>query len=96
MPSIYLSTILVEYALKLFRATRGSSLPLTTFEVGRFTRKKLAQGEAKALRNSTGENLVQHFPDCTINYFEYDDYYVFLVEDEQGLKHEVHVFLAEI
>jgi hypothetical protein len=84
------------YAVMVLKAIRGSSISIVPFKTGEYSRLRDARGQAKALRNSQGEVLLQHFHDYTINYFEYEDYYVFLVEDDEGIHHEVHIYLTDL
>lgn len=86
----------MTYSVRLLKLTRGSSLTVSPWEVASYERKKLAKGETKALAHSTFNVLDQHLPWCVINYYEYEDYYVFILEDVEGIFHEVHVFMVEV
>lgn len=80
------------------RITRGQSLrDSSPFEVARFSRWKEATGQAKALRNSYGDLLVEKFweQEYILEYEEYDNYYIFNILDNEGLFHECHIWVQQ-
>lgn len=85
------------YSVNVLRIMRGQSLEIKPYEVARYSRLKLARGQTKAQRNSEWEVLDKHLGDwCFINYYEYDDYYVFILEDIEGIFMEVHIYMQVV
>jgi len=87
------------YLIKSLRISRAQSLRdiVPPWEIARFTRKKEAKGQTRAQRNSLGNLLLEKYAklDYVFNYYEYDDYYIFIIEDLDGIVHEAHVFMVE-
>jgi hypothetical protein len=88
------------HQVKVLRISRGQQQGLEPFVVGSYSRIRLARGECRAQRNSYGELLLRKFEDdyYVLNYYEYDNYYVFIVEDtlRGDIEHEVHVYVASV
>ena len=87
------------YVVKILRITRGqirTDMVYPARETGRYTRRKLANGQGRAQRNSEFEYIVKHFETEAITYHEYDNYYIFIVEDEEGILYESHIFVETI
>lgn len=86
------------HLVKVIRLSNGQSLVgVEPYVVGRYSRVKLGRGETRAQRNSYGELLLRKFeePYYVLNYYEYQDYYIFIIEDTRTgvIEHEIHVFL---
>lgn len=87
------------YLVKELRISRGQSWnELRPYEIARYSRIKLARGETRAQRNSIGNLLLEKFSHYkyVFNYYEYDDYYIFIIEDLDGIAHETHVFMEKL
>lgn len=84
-----------RYLVQSLRKGRGSTR-IEPNTISTHTRIKEAKGQAKMQRNSLGELLLEQFPFPFIfNYFESEDHYIFLIEDEIGICHEAHIYLIE-
>lgn len=87
------------YLIKSIRISRGQSLKEIEgpWEIARSNRKKEAKGLTRMQRNSLGELLLEKYRHYSyvFNYYEYEDYYIFLIEDLDGIVHEAHVFMVE-
>lgn len=87
----------MTYLIQNIRITRGQSDGREPYTIARVSRKRAAQGETRMHRNSLGELLLEKFSAerYILNYYEYTHYYIFIVEDGEGIYHEAHVFMVE-
>lgn len=87
------------YVVKCLRRSRGQRDNLEPFILsGPYTRLREAKGECKAQRNSLGELLMQKYETSplTLYYFEWKSYYVFTLEDADGIDFEAHIYLDDV
>jgi hypothetical protein len=78
--------------------TRGQLHNLGPYVIATLSRVREARGQAKMQRNSLGNLLLEKFwhPKWIFSYFEYESHYIFIIEDEQGIYHEAHIYMERI
>lgn len=82
------------YNIVVFQRTRGQ-YNAKPYVVKQVSRVKEARGECKAQRNSLFNLLLEKYEVSSYSfcYHEWRDYYVYLIEDAEGIYVEAHVYI---